>query len=165
MSNANTTQVGGSHYKAHGDADLQHWDIVHKLKLDYFQGQITKYVIRWKDKNGLEDLHKAAHFLQKYIELHTNPELPPEVVCDTGLVKTFHVGEVAPTGWVQFSFEGGGAEGALYTCRSCKQAFHAPFDQNPHDYHSCHTLPDQYLSTWVSQLNEGGATPAYVNQD
>jgi len=63
---ANDTQVGGSHYKKGGE---EHWDRVYRLNLDYFQGQITKYIERWKDKNGLEDLRKARHFLDKYIEL------------------------------------------------------------------------------------------------
>lgn len=63
---ANDRQVGGDHY---GGGQTQHWDIVHQHKLDYFQGQITKYVMRWKKKNGIEDLHKARHFLDKYIEL------------------------------------------------------------------------------------------------
>lgn len=63
---ANDRQVGGDHYKTDG---LQHWDIVHMFKLDYFQGQITKYLFRWRKKNGLEDLEKARHYLDKYIEL------------------------------------------------------------------------------------------------
>lgn len=62
---ANERQVGGSHYaKA-----IQHWDYVAANGLDYFQGQITKYVSRWRDKGGIQDLEKAAHFLQKYIEV------------------------------------------------------------------------------------------------
>jgi hypothetical protein len=64
---ANERQVAGEHYKKHGD--LQHWDIVIKFGLDYFQGQITKYVMRWKDKGGVQDLEKARHFLDKYIEI------------------------------------------------------------------------------------------------
>lgn len=64
---ANNEQVGGEHYRRHGT--LQHWDVVNHFGLDYFQGQITKYVMRWKDKNGLQDLKKARHFLDKYIEL------------------------------------------------------------------------------------------------
>lgn len=64
---ANSRQVGGNHYKTGGE---EHWDRVHRLDLDYFQGQITKYVERWKKKNGVQDLKKAQHFLQKYIELH-----------------------------------------------------------------------------------------------
>ena len=69
MSNsANERQVAGNHYRTeHG---LQHWDLVHMFGWDYFQGQITKYLMRWKKKNGIEDLKKARHFLDKYIELH-----------------------------------------------------------------------------------------------
>lgn len=68
MGMANETQVGGTHYKRDDNGE-EHWDRVNRLGLDYFQGQITKYVERWKLKNGLEDLNKARHFLDKYIEL------------------------------------------------------------------------------------------------
>lgn len=63
---ANDRQIGGEHYK--GKA-IEHWDIVAQHNLDYFQGQITKYVMRWKKKGGVQDLQKAKHFLDKYIEL------------------------------------------------------------------------------------------------
>jgi hypothetical protein len=66
---ANDTQVGGGHYKTSDPRAQEHWDIVRFHKLDYFQGQITKYVMRHRNKNGLEDLKKAAHVLQKYIEV------------------------------------------------------------------------------------------------
>lgn len=62
---ANDHQIGGQHY---GLSEFQHWDMVVMFGLDYFQGQITKYVMRWNKKNGLQDLEKAAHFLEKYIE-------------------------------------------------------------------------------------------------
>ena len=65
---ANERQVGGVHYQVKG-SELQHWDVVAHFDLDYFQGQITKYVMRWRDKNGVEDLEKAAHYLEKYIEV------------------------------------------------------------------------------------------------
>lgn len=63
---ANSRQIGGSHYKT---GPIQHWDIVAQHELDYFQGQITKYVMRWKLKGGIQDLEKAQHFLEKYVEL------------------------------------------------------------------------------------------------
>ena len=66
MPSANEKQVGGKHYQ---QQKIQHWDYVAANDLDYFQGQITKYVSRWKSKNGVEDLKKALHFLEKYIEL------------------------------------------------------------------------------------------------
>ncbi len=69
---ANERQVGGSHYKT---GTIQHWDIVAQHKLDYFQGQVTKYVMRWKFKGGIQDLEKAQHFLEKYIELAKNDAL------------------------------------------------------------------------------------------
>lgn len=65
MSDANDRQVGGDHYAG----SIQHWDYVVANDLDYFQGQITKYVTRWKKKGGLQDLLKARHFLDKYIEV------------------------------------------------------------------------------------------------
>lgn len=65
MSDPNDRQVGGNHYAT----KIQHWDYVVANDLGYFEGQITKYVTRWKKKNGLEDLEKARHFLDKLIEV------------------------------------------------------------------------------------------------
>ena len=68
---ANDKQVDGNHYKS----TIQHWDYVIANELDYFQAQITKYVTRWKKKNGIKDLEKAQHFLEKYIEVEKNKSL------------------------------------------------------------------------------------------
>lgn len=65
MSEANKMQVAGDHYAA----PIQHWDYVVANELNYFEGQITKYVTRCRKKNGLQDLYKAQHFLAKYIEV------------------------------------------------------------------------------------------------
>lgn len=64
-SEVNAIQVGGTHYKT----AIQHWDFVAQYGLGYFEGQVTKYVTRWRKKNGLQDLRKAKHFLDKLIEL------------------------------------------------------------------------------------------------
>ena len=63
---ANEKQIGGDHY---GSAIKQHWDFAWENGYDQFQYCITKYVHRHKQKNGLEDLRKAQHHLDKYIEL------------------------------------------------------------------------------------------------
>lgn len=68
---ANDKQVGGTHYKA---GDVEHWDMVVHFKLDYFQGQITKYVMRWREKGGVKDLEKAQHVLEKYLEVARDEE-------------------------------------------------------------------------------------------
>jgi hypothetical protein len=64
---ANERQVGGAHYKAPGHEE--HWDRAWRLKYDPFQYIITKWVERWRDKGGLQDLRKAHHAIEKYIEL------------------------------------------------------------------------------------------------
>lgn len=62
----NKKQVGGSHYKKY--ENLQPWDVVLKWNLGYLEGTALKYIARWKDKNGLEDIRKAIHFLEKLVE-------------------------------------------------------------------------------------------------
>ena len=79
--NPNDLQVGGNHYHS---GTIQHWDYVAANNLDYFQGQITKYVARWRDKGGVQDLLKARHFLDKYIEVvnagETSPNVSPAII-------------------------------------------------------------------------------------
>lgn len=58
-------QVGGNHYK---DKKLQPWDIVDALDLNFYEGNAIKYLIRYKDKNGVEDLKKAIHYIERIIE-------------------------------------------------------------------------------------------------
>ncbi len=71
---ANERQVGGDHYKIVGE---EHWDRVWRLwGRGYFVGQITKYLERYPQKNGLDDLKKAQHFLEKLIELESTPWTP-----------------------------------------------------------------------------------------
>ena len=66
--NANDTQVGGSHYNKH-DGEVQHWDWVIASNVPYTLGCATKYLFRWRDKNGIEDLKKARHYIQKTIDI------------------------------------------------------------------------------------------------
>ena len=45
-------------------------DFIAEFKLDYFSGNVIKYVVRQKFKNGLEDLKKARWYLDKLISTH-----------------------------------------------------------------------------------------------
>lgn len=65
-SGANSKQVAGSHYS---DKEIQPWDYIHANNLCYFTGNCVKYVSRWRDKGGINDLKKAIHYLEKLIEL------------------------------------------------------------------------------------------------
>ena len=73
FSPANETQVGGDHYNKR---PIQHWDFVASHDYGYLEGQVTKYVFRWRDKNGLQDLQKASHFLQKLSEVADSEVAP-----------------------------------------------------------------------------------------
>lgn len=64
---ANEKQIGGDHYKKHGD--LQPWDVITAWNLGYLDGTALKYIARWRDKGGLNDIRKAIHFLEKFIEV------------------------------------------------------------------------------------------------
>src|SRR2546421_213828 len=68
---ANERQIGGTHYQYKSKSGQEHWDVVYDFDLDYFQGQITKYVMRWKNKGGVQDLEKAMHYLEKYMNFKT----------------------------------------------------------------------------------------------
>jgi hypothetical protein len=63
---ANEQQVGGAHYAVKA---IQPWDYIIANDLGYLEGNVVKYVSRWKDKGGIEDLKKAQHYLQKLIEV------------------------------------------------------------------------------------------------
>lgn len=59
--NALDTQVGGSHYK---NMRFQPIELISLLGLDFFQGNVVKYVSRHHAKGGREDLDKARHYCQ-----------------------------------------------------------------------------------------------------
>ena len=53
-------QVAGSHYQNYA---IQPLEFITKNKLSYIQGNIIKYVVRFSQKNGTEDLDKAIHYI------------------------------------------------------------------------------------------------------
>jgi hypothetical protein len=58
-------QVGGNHYTKH---KIQPWDIIEEYDLDFWLGNVTKYILREKC-DQLQDLKKARHYLDKKISL------------------------------------------------------------------------------------------------
>ena len=59
-------QEGGNHYK---DLAIQPVEYITKNKIPFIEGSVIKYVSRWRNKNGIQDLKKAIHFLELLIEL------------------------------------------------------------------------------------------------
>lgn len=64
-------QIAGNHYRKHGE--YQPWEVLRRwLTPDEFRGfmkgQAIVYLARERDKNGLEDIEKAEHYLRAMIE-------------------------------------------------------------------------------------------------
>ena len=65
------TQVGGSHYQKYA---IQPIEFIVKNNIPFLEANVIKYVVRYKDKNGLEDLKKAKHYLEMLIENYDTKE-------------------------------------------------------------------------------------------
>jgi len=59
------------HHPTHYNKGVEMWDYAYSHNLDFFEGNIVKYVTRWRHKNGIEDLKKAKTYLDKLIDLET----------------------------------------------------------------------------------------------
>tara|TARA_Y100001970_G_scaffold52964_1_gene66994 strand:+ start:198 stop:440 length:243 start_codon:yes stop_codon:yes gene_type:complete len=63
---ATQRQIGGKHYK---DFKIQPIEFITKNKLSFIQGNIIKYVCRFGEKNGNEDIDKAIHYCELLKEI------------------------------------------------------------------------------------------------
>lgn len=61
------TQEGGSHYK---DMAIQPVTFIVKNNIPFLEGNVIKYVCRHANKNGVQDIDKAIHYLKLIKELH-----------------------------------------------------------------------------------------------
>lgn len=69
---SHSRQVGGDHYQK---KTVQPWDVMKEWMsreafIGFLEGNVIKYLARYKDKNGVADLKKAAHYLEKLIEVN-----------------------------------------------------------------------------------------------
>jgi len=59
-------QVGGDHYKRW---PIQPVEFIHANGIPFIEGNCIKYLLRWRDKNGIKDLEKVKHYVDLLIEL------------------------------------------------------------------------------------------------
>ena len=67
---ASSHQVGGDHYR---QKTIQPWTAMESWMTreefeGYLRGNVIKYIARYKDKNGIEDVYKARHYLERLTE-------------------------------------------------------------------------------------------------
>lgn len=61
---AKQRQEGGDHYRL---LPLQPIEYILKNELGFCEGNVVKYISRWQSKGGIEDLHKARHYIDLLI--------------------------------------------------------------------------------------------------
>lgn len=66
-----------NHPKHYTQGGIECWDAIkaqltHDEWLGYLRGNIAKYLWRFRDKNGMEDLQKAKVYLDKLIEEYSS---------------------------------------------------------------------------------------------
>lgn len=66
MGRALDMQVGGDHYKK---LKIQPVEYIVANNIGYLEGNVIKYITRWRDKGGVRDLEKAKHYIEMLIEL------------------------------------------------------------------------------------------------
>ena len=67
------TQINGKHYK---ELAIQPVEYIHSNGIGYMEGNVIKYVTRWRSKGGLADLEKAKHYIELLIELEQKQAAP-----------------------------------------------------------------------------------------
>lgn len=55
----------------HYNNGIEAWDYIASHDMGFLEGNVVKYITRYKHKNGLEDLKKAKQYLDKLIELES----------------------------------------------------------------------------------------------
>jgi hypothetical protein len=58
-------QVGGNHYKKY---KIQPVEFIIKNNIGFVEGNVIKYILRFKDKGGIADLEKAKHYIELLID-------------------------------------------------------------------------------------------------
>lgn len=142
---ANDKQVGGGHYQTTGG--IQHWDYCDANDVPYLESACTKYVLRWREKHGLQDLLKAQHYLQKRIE---------NQLAGTGAPRG---GRMSFGDYIRFVNGNGLTEREL----ELEIITHVLHWSNPEELETAWLALEELIK--LAAAEDGDATPAYVNQD
>ena len=64
--NALSTQVGGGHYL---DFKIQPIEFIFHNQTPFIEGCCIKYLCRWREKGGTQDLEKVKHYIDLLLEM------------------------------------------------------------------------------------------------
>ena len=66
-------QEGGGHYKGKAIQPVQY---IHANGLGFCEGNVVKYITRWREKGGKADLLKVIHYVELLMELEGLADTP-----------------------------------------------------------------------------------------
>lgn len=62
-------EIQHHHPDHYNKGEIEVWDFIADQNLDFFEGNIVKYICRWRTKNGYKDLLKVKEYIDKYLEV------------------------------------------------------------------------------------------------
>src|SRR5260370_5445226 len=85
-----------------GKTGMTPFDIIDEFGLDFYEGNVVKFVIRWRKKGGVEDLRKARRYLAELIMRHAEEEVnkPVDYWPAQPLPGTVPDGEIHPAAYL-----------------------------------------------------------------
>ena len=87
-------QEGGGHYKGKAIQPVQY---IHANGLGFCEGNVVKYITRWREKGGKADLLKVIHYVELLMELEGLADSSAQVV-NMDLNAVFHMPIAGPYG-------------------------------------------------------------------
>ena len=78
-------QVGGNHYN---QMMIQPLEYALANNLGICEHAVVKYVSRWRDKGGVDDIRKAIHYCEILIDIELKSKAQDPVVKSTGLLQS-----------------------------------------------------------------------------
>tara|TARA_R100001460_G_scaffold89486_1_gene131006 strand:- start:443 stop:658 length:216 start_codon:yes stop_codon:yes gene_type:complete len=66
---ATKKQVGGKHYMKY---KIQPIEFITQNNIPFIEGNVIKYLLRYKEKNGMQDLDKCIHYIELLKDMYQN---------------------------------------------------------------------------------------------
>jgi len=59
-------QIGGNHYQKY---EIEPIEFITRNNIPFIEGNVIKYLVRWRDKGGIQDIDKCIHYLEMLKDL------------------------------------------------------------------------------------------------
>lgn len=146
----NSRQEGGEHYQPKFKDGVQHWDYTTAIGAEGLEYAASKYVARWKRKDGVIALKKALHYIEKRMESYQN---------NVGAVRGRNVQQALFNRFISDN------DIAPIERKIIDLVLHWKRLDNLFEAHSSLSEYIRDIERSTNSAEEGGATSSYTNQD